>query len=420
MTMESLNMETGSAKQQASRFKALQWKYLSVYLTVMGADWLQGPYLYKLYQSYGLELGQIAFLFLTGFISGAFAGTAVGSLADSRGRRRVCLAYCSITAAALVLRLLNQYMLLFVSHLLSGLSTALLYSVFEAWYVAEHTSHLLPSDWLSRTFSAGTFLNGLVAIVAGVVANASVDIGGFKAPYTLAIALQGVAALLITSTWAENYGESSGMKDTRLIHTLKEGCQIMWKDSNILVLGTAQTVFECAMYTFVLLYTPAIENAAAIYMDDSEQTLPLGYLFSTMMFAVMIGSLTFQSFEPKLSKDKLLIIALTLASSAFGSIVYTGSVSLPTLAVAYHVFEFCTGMYYPAIASLKAEAIPEETRAAVMTLLRIPMNLGIGVIMWNVNNMSTTTMFAICSFMTFSGAVVVTARYKGRRSSRES
>lgn len=32
-------------------------------------------------------------------------------------------------------------------------------------------------------------------------------------------------------------------------------------DSNILVLGAAQTVFECAMYIFVLLYTPAIENA---------------------------------------------------------------------------------------------------------------------------------------------------------------
>lgn len=50
---------------------------------VLGADWLQGPYLYKLYNSYGLDLTQIAMLFLTGFVSGAFAGTAVGSLADT-------------------------------------------------------------------------------------------------------------------------------------------------------------------------------------------------------------------------------------------------------------------------------------------------------------------------------------------------
>lgn len=32
-----------------------------------------------------------------------------------------------------------------------------------------------------------------------------------------------------------------------------------------MILGAAQTVFECAMYIFVLLYTPAVENTAAIH-----------------------------------------------------------------------------------------------------------------------------------------------------------
>lgn len=53
--------------------------------------------------------------------------------------------------------------------------------------------------------------------------------------------------------------------------------------------------------------------------------------------------------------------------------------------LAYHIFEFTTGLYYPSISSLKADVIPEETRAAVMTLLRIPMNLAVGVIMWHVS-----------------------------------
>lgn len=51
----------------------------------------------------------------------------------------------------------------------------------------------------------------------------------------------------------------------------------------------------------------------------------------------------------------------------------------------YHIFEFTTGLYYPSISSLKAESIPEETRAVIMTLMRIPMNLGVGVIIWQVN-----------------------------------
>lgn len=53
--------------------------------------------------------------------------------------------------------------------------------------------------------------------------------------------------------------------------------------------------------------------------------------------------------------------------------------------MAYHAFEFTTGLYYPSISSLKAEAIPEESRASVMTLLRIPMNVSIAIIFWNVS-----------------------------------
>jgi hypothetical protein len=63
------------------------------------------------------------------------------------------------------------------------------------------------------------------------------------------------------------------------------------------------------------------------------------------------------------------------------------------LGLAYHAFEFTTGMYYPSISSLKAEAIPEESRASVMTLLRIPMNVSIAIIFWNVSLQSHTSTF---------------------------
>jgi hypothetical protein len=49
----------------------------------IGSDWIQGPYLYKLYTTYGLTFQQIALLFLTGFLCGASIGTALGSVADS-------------------------------------------------------------------------------------------------------------------------------------------------------------------------------------------------------------------------------------------------------------------------------------------------------------------------------------------------
>lgn len=164
----------------------------------------------------------------------------------------------------------------------------------------------------------------------------------------------------------------------------------MIKSKNIMIIGIAQTFFECSMYIFVLLYIPAIENAT------NGGDLPFGYLFSTMMVAVMVGSMTFQLFEQQaktgprfcmqFTEDRLLTMALGLASCAFMLMAYHGNTSTTTLLMAYHMFEFTTGLYYPSISSLKAEAIPEETRAAVMTLLRIPMNLSVGFIMWHVSS----------------------------------
>lgn len=76
------------------------------YLCAMMADWLQGPFVYALYASYGASAGHRrrlqtagrvasrgfsrednATLFVAGFGSSAIFGTFVGSLADKYGRR---------------------------------------------------------------------------------------------------------------------------------------------------------------------------------------------------------------------------------------------------------------------------------------------------------------------------------------------
>ena len=109
---------------------------------------------------------------------------------------------------ALTLRLVNDYTLLFLSHVLSGLSTALMYSVFESWYVSEHSSRGFPAEWRARTFALATLLNSVVAILAGVLANTLVGIWGFRAPYVGSMVLiLGVASMVVT-TWTENYGSA--------------------------------------------------------------------------------------------------------------------------------------------------------------------------------------------------------------------
>lgn len=45
-------------------------------------DWLQGPYVYHLYEVYGFSVKDIGLLFIVGFGSSALLGTLVGALAD--------------------------------------------------------------------------------------------------------------------------------------------------------------------------------------------------------------------------------------------------------------------------------------------------------------------------------------------------
>ena len=71
-----------------------------------------------------------------------------------------------------------------------GISTSLLFSVFEAWYVSEHRdAKRLNPDWIQDTFSTSTFANGLIAIVAGVVANFLAETLGLgpRAPFVVSI-----------------------------------------------------------------------------------------------------------------------------------------------------------------------------------------------------------------------------------------
>ena len=53
-----------------------------LHLAFTAGDWLQGPYVYALYESYGMTTHDIEVLFVAGFGSSMLFGTVVGSVAD--------------------------------------------------------------------------------------------------------------------------------------------------------------------------------------------------------------------------------------------------------------------------------------------------------------------------------------------------
>jgi MFS transporter, MFS domain-containing protein family, molybdate-anion transporter len=101
-----------------------------------------------------------------------------------------------------------------LGRILGGISTSLLFSVFESWMVTSHNASF-DTAMLEDTFAWSTFLNGLSAIISGISAHFAVAKAGLQGPFMLAGATTMVAFLLIGQLWDENYGSPVDQKTSK-------------------------------------------------------------------------------------------------------------------------------------------------------------------------------------------------------------
>ena len=137
-----------------SEFDTFRKSYLSVYLVIMLADWMQGTHMYTLYLSYNVN---ISALFLTGFLSGAIFAPFLGSLVDKFGRKRSCIVYCILEIIINWLEHYSSFEILLLGRVLGGISTNLLFSAFESWMATEHRKRGFPEEWMAKTYSEVSF-----------------------------------------------------------------------------------------------------------------------------------------------------------------------------------------------------------------------------------------------------------------------
>ncbi|GMY30621.1 molybdate-anion transporter-like [Fagus crenata] len=397
-----------------SAFNAFKNNYLLVYSLMMAGDWLQGPYVYYLYSQYGFGKGDIGQLFIAGFGSSMLFGTIVGSLADKQGRKRASVTYCITYILSCITKHSSQYKVLMLGRILGGIATSLLFSAFESWLVAEHNKRGFEQQWLSITFSKAIFLgNGLVAIISGLFGNVLVDTLGFGpvAPFDAAACFLAIGMAIIISSWSENYGDPSENKD--LLTQFKGAAVAIASDEKIALLGAIQSLFEGSMYTFVFLWTPAL--------SPNEEDIPHGFIFATFMLASMLGSsfasrlMARSSFKVEsymqivfvVSSASLLLPILTSSlvtpsKVKGGSISFSGCIQL----VGFCTFEACVGIFWPSIMKMRSQYIPEEARSTIMNFFRIPLNIFVCIVLYNVDAFPITIMFGMCSIFLFVAALL--------------
>lgn len=316
------------------------------------------------------------------------------------------LVFCVMYTVCCLTKMFPSFIILLFGRVLGGISTSILFSVFESWYLHEHMDRKYPMDLTSLTFSKATFFNGLLAIIAGISAQASTDWLGYGpvSPFMLAIPFLIAGGFLVWNNWEENYGETSMSWSKSCV----EGYKTIMSSNKILALGLLQSLFESNMYIFVFLWTPVLEPGSP----------PLGLTFACFMIAIMIGSSVFCLLWNSGKKPDIilrycllimgisfLICSVTSAPEFRKDLVFVSFLS-------FLLLEISVGMYFPCVSRVRGETIPEDLRANIMNWFRVPMNIItcgalLGMHASEVeNHRSVQIVFLSCTVSSFIGYLV--------------
>ncbi len=310
---------------------------------------------------------------------------------------------------------------------------------------------------MGKSFSYAQYGNSIVAILAGQIANRAANFSEFKpisedsgmyaggclGPFDVSLLALIAVGFFASNLWEENYGgtkkggdtnnnknnsknnsdyddpagaaeeddDSKGDKSTAA-SALRGAFDTTIRSSDILSCGIISSLFEGSMYIFVFFWSPAMIKLSKADLADGEEFegLPFGIIFSTFMVCCMVGSSIFSIAMETMKPEQLAVIAFSMASFAF--LIMSSSNSTTSTFLSMNVFEVCVGMYFPSMGTMKGMIVPEDKRAAIYTLFRIPLNF---IVLFSLlTDLTPHVSFVLCGLMMVV-ATMVQWRLKSRR-----
>ncbi|URE33725.1 hypothetical protein MUK42_07371 [Musa troglodytarum] len=168
---------------------------------------------------------------------------------------------------------------------------------------------------------------------------------GPVAPFDAAACFLAIGMAIILSTWTENYGDPSESKNL-------------------------VTQFKVAVisYFFCSIASRLLSRAA-----------PKVESYMQLVFAIAAVTLLLP-----------VITSFLVAPSTFkgGSISFGGCIQL----FGFCIFEACVGIFWPSIMKMRSQYIPEEARSTIMNFFRIPLNIFVCVVLYNVDSTGYAVM----------------------------
>ena len=335
-----------------------------------------GPYLYRLYHTYGFVETQVAVIYVCGIISSAIFFPVKDIITSRLGRRKTAVIFCGVYMLSCLLILIPQYGVLILGRCIAGLSNSILFSTLESWCAHEHLENFdFPKEWLPITFSHVAFGSSVVAVLAGFLADVTARWLSFgpQAPFVLAVPVFIGSIVCLSMFWNENFSEKREISQGIVKKSCNEGLKTILQNFDLFLVGTIQSLFESVVFVFVFIWTPALD----VFHDIS-----LGVAFASFMVCFLLGGIVCDYLIAKVgyTMTRLLVLISASASVIFVIAAYIAQYKYGLLyrfkmLLCLQVFEFMCGFYFPIMRVLREKVLPEEHRLSITNWFRVPLTV---------------------------------------------
>lgn len=397
----SLMHEVVKTDMSKNSFTSLRITYLFVTLIIMLADGLQGTHLYVLYEGYGFT---VAYLYCLGFATGTILSPVTGPLVDKIGRKKAAILYCALEMLINWLEQYPSFVGLIASRMIGGFTTNLLCCVFEAWLDTEYRRCGFSKEEYDTVMRDSIVVKDLAAIFSGYMAHVLAEHHGAVGPFQGAVTCTGIALVVVSVFWTENYGTKDGEESRDMACFLKEALTVFQNDSKTLRVGIIQGLSAACIQIFIFLWAPTLRQVAKFASKptmalDQQGEPAYGIIFGAFMAAGVFGGLlapTLQQqvgtwFFPKGAREALspkgpveCVATVCYFLSALllfvpGIVQEKSPSSFYWCLTAMIGYEVLIGVFLPCEGVMRGIYFPETARASMMTLPSIIVNLAVAV-----------------------------------------
>jgi MFS family permease len=278
------------------------WKYMIVFQLAKSADWCLGPYLYEFFEKYhGMSVESTAQMIAISFLSNLLLGPLlVGFLNDKSNKKFPCLLYGVLLSTSCLVRQIKNPAALITSQIAFGMSSSVLYTSFENWFVTE--INLKVSDknvkdlTLSAAFEKSMIGDSITAVAVSVITGNLKKIYGIQAPYFFSVFLSSIcfiiSCLLITTfnnskiddKKVENNQSSNGL--VGVFKNIKTSLIACKNDPFIILIGLTESMLFAVLHIFIFSWTPTLK--------ELKKDVDTGEVFTLFMISLMVGGSSFR------------------------------------------------------------------------------------------------------------------------------